>query len=204
MNILLIGHSIIDHLEKSGKQTINPGGIYYNSLGLSAVKSCNDEIYLLTNLTKKNFSLFEKPYSKVNKDYITISDEMPEVILKIFDDRERDEIYTNTSSNLPITIIDNWEKFNGILINMITGFDISTDHIKMIRNNFNGLIYFDVLTLARGVDENLKREFRIIPEVEQWLINIDILQCNENELHSIFDFNEELSIVKKYLNFVRA
>ena len=54
-------------------------------------------------------------------------------------------------------------------------------------------------TLSRGVDKNLNRLFRPIPEIEKWLINIDVLQCNENELKTIFDCEQAIA-VEKILN----
>ena len=44
-------------------------------------------------------------------------------------------------------------KFDGIFINMITGFDINQKQIEDVRKKFKGLIYFDVHTLSRGVSE---------------------------------------------------
>jgi sugar/nucleoside kinase (ribokinase family) len=111
--------------------------------------------------------------------------EMPEVVLKTSGEGEREETYKNLSSQLSIHQVMDWNQYDGILINMITGFDISIDQLKIIRRNFNGTIYFDVHTLSRGVGLNMKREFRPIPQINEWLSNVDILQCNENELKTI-------------------
>lgn len=183
MKILLIGHSIIDHIDG----LIKPGGTFYSFTGMDAVKNKADVIYLLTGINDKSKELFSN-YKEAYLDFTFELDDMPEVFLRNFEDREREEIYKNISSELCLDKVTNWNLFDGILINMITGFDISIENIEKIRNEYKGIIYFDVHTLARGVDENMKRNFRPIPHIEKWLVNIDILQCNENELTTIVDY----------------
>ncbi len=189
MKILLIGHSIIDHIDN----TIKPGGIFYSFTGMNAVKDTADVIYLVTGINDRNKELFFN-YYEANLDFAFNLDDMPEVFLRNFDDREREEVYKNISVELSMDKINDWHFFDGILINMITGFDISIDNIEKIRNAYKGLIYFDVHTLARGVDENMKRNFRPILQIEKWLVNIDILQCNESELTTIVDYKIEPAV----------
>lgn len=200
MKILLIGHSIVDHLDVNGEELTKPGGIYYSTLGMLSKSSCEDEIYLLTGMNDKYSHLFKSVYSKVNSSISLVLDEMPEVFLIIHPTQERDETYKNLSSSLDLELITNSNIFNGILINMITGFDISIDQLTDLRKKFNGMIYFDLHTLTRGVDDKMNRNFRPIPDVEKWLSNIDILQCNENELQTVFTGAKE-KVIEKIFEF---
>ena len=95
--------------------------------------------------------------------------------------------------------IGNLNLFDGILINMITGFDFNLEQIKEIRNVYKGLIYIDVHTLSRGLDKNLKREFRLIPFFNEWASSVDIIQVNESELRTISKKTDELEIVKEVI-----
>ena len=192
MKILLIGHSIIDHFDESGNEISKTGGIFYSSLGILSLAKTEDEIFLLTGWNQKTIHLFEKLYSKANLTFANKIEEMPEVLLKTSGEDEREETYKNLSFQLSIDQVKDWDQLDGILINMITGFDISLDQLKTIRKNFNGTIYFDVHTLSRGVGINMQREFRPIPNVKDWLANIDILQCNENELNTIVQNKTEI------------
>lgn len=185
MKILLIGHSIVDHFEGGDSKVSYPGGIFYSTLGVLSLSNKRDKIYLVTGYNPKSFHLFEKIYSKVELGFASKIDEMPEVFLHLYDDKEREENYKNLSSQLTLDKIEGWNEFDGVIVNMITGYDISLEQLSWIRKQFNGLIYFDVHTLSRGVDKNLKRQFRTIPDAEKWLNNIDILQVNENELMSL-------------------
>ncbi|NMB82874.1 MAG: hypothetical protein GYA14_13765 [Ignavibacteria bacterium] len=196
MKILLIGHSIIDKIDKGDLIKISPGGIYYSLIGFLTAKKASDQLFLLTGYNKSSYHYFENLYSKVSLNYSNEIESLPEVKLEIPKNEERIETYSNLSSELNIDKVDNWNFFDGILINMITGFDISLEKLKVIRENFSGKIYFDLHTLSRGVNENLKRDFRPVPNAADWISNIDILQCNESELKTLSPTTDEKDIIK--------
>jgi adenosine kinase len=197
MKILAIGHSILDHFEGQ-EEIIKPGGLYYTSLGLTTLKRRDDRVYLLTGINESFRHLFEKAYNNCELVYSNELDDLPEVFLKLKGLNEREEIYKNISQPLKIESIEDWNIFDGILINMITGFDITIEQLKYVREQYSKLIYFDVHTLSRGLDEMGNREFRPIPRIEEWLDCIDILQCNENEIQCLYN-GEESEIAKRIL-----
>lgn len=201
MKILLLGHSIIDKIEKGNKLRISPGGIYYSLLGILSVINQSDQVFLLTGYNKKSIHLFYNLFSKVDLTYSYEINSLPEVLLQLPEDNERNEIYTNLSTELNLSKINNWNLFDGILINMITGFDISLDRLKMIRKNYNGVIYFDLHTISRGVDNNMTRKFRTVPDADQWISNVDILQCNDMELSTLSAETSREDIIKSILNY---
>jgi hypothetical protein len=200
MKILLIGHSIIDHIDETGIEISRPGGLYYSAMGMLAVKNEETDISLITGWNDKSFYLFDDIYTKTDMAASAPIDEMPEVFLKTSGGGEREEHYLNISSNLSLDGISDWNRFDGILINMITGFDITLEQLKNIRKNFSGTIYLDIHTLSRGVDKDFTRKFRPIPEVSGWLANIDILQCNVNELHTIVGNVNEMDSASEILD----
>ncbi len=199
MKILLLGHSIIDKIEKGSQLRISPGGIYYSLLGVLSVINQSDQVFLLTGYNKKSIHIFNNLYSRVDLTYSDEMNSLPEVFLQLPEDEERKEIYTNLSTELDITKIKNWNLFDGILINMITGFDISLDRLKTIRKNYNGVIYFDLHTLSRGVDNNMTRKFRTVPHSGEWISNVDILQCNDMELSTLSTETSRSEIIKSVL-----
>jgi len=198
MKILLIGHSIIDHFIDE-EEKVKPGGIYYSALSLCSIKKPVDELFLLTSWNEKTFHLFEKVYSKTRIDFSNEVQVMPEVILDISNSEDRKEVYKNISVSLSTEKLTNLYLFDGLLINMITGFDITIGQLQELRAGYEGLIYFDLHTLSRGIDENMNRYFRPVPDVESWLKNIDILQCNESELKTIIEYNNEIESAEKIL-----
>ena len=163
MKLFVIGQSLEDHISSHGREEIKPGGIFYSVQGLKSVITRDDKIFLCTSVEKDNTQLFDTAYKFVEKSYFEFVPEIPKVYLNISADREREEKYSRINKSLTVNISD-FNAFDGILINMITGFDITIDKLKKIRRFYKGLIYFDVHTLARGIDKDGKREFRTIPD----------------------------------------
>ena len=200
MNFLVIGHSVVDKIAyKRGIET-KPGGIFYSVISLLSQLEMKDRLFLCSAIDKSSEKLFEDYYKLVDKKFITEVDLIPRVELVIDGVGERREIYSEISSNLSVPM-QSLSQFDGILINMITGFDISLDQLKRIRKNFSGLIYFDVHTLSRGVDKNLSRNFRKIRNFGEWASCVNNLQANESELLTLSDKDDERSIVDELLSF---
>jgi sugar/nucleoside kinase (ribokinase family) len=190
MKLLIIGHSVEDHICSGTEEIIKAGGIYYTVLGLVNYTLPGDEIFLATYVEKNNYHLFSDAYDKLKKDYIKETDSIPKVFLTIHPDKEREEKYDSLTDEIIIDGI-NLNRFDGIYINMVTGFDVSLRQLKRIRKKYNGLIYMDIHTLSRGFDKNMKREFRLIDERMEWLGLIDIVQVNNSELFTISDKKNE-------------
>ena len=197
MKLLVIGHSVVDHVNDE----IKPGGIYYSVTGLYNFKNKNDEISLITSVGDGTYFHFENLYTKINNELIQKTEAVPEVFLHQYETGEREECYSNLTEKLIISSEINFEMFDGILINMITGFDISLEDLKFIRSKFGGPIYFDVHTFSRGIDKNNKRYFRKIPLIKEWLKNLDIVQVNETELLTISNLTNEIEIASEVLNY---
>ena len=198
MKILVIGHSVEDHIHQNNEEKVKPGGIYYSVLGLTKIVAANDEIHLVTALQKSNEHLFFDAFDKTSKKNVSWVDEIPKVHLIIHDSEERTECYENISKNLDVdySILNN---FDGILINMITGFDITLEQLKEIRKHFNGLIYLDVHSLSRGFDNSKTRVLQQIENFSQWASSVDLIQANEHEVKTLFHFDNELEIAAEVL-----
>jgi len=199
MKILVIGHTVEDHIVFRGEeQAVKPGGIFYSASGFCYLKDEADDISLCTSIQKENYKLFADVYNEFNPEYFSYVDKIPVIHLNVFEKKERHERYENITDKLAIPF-SSLNKFDGIFINMITGFDISVEDIQQLRHDYNGLIYFDVHSLARGVDENYRRDFRIIPEIEKWISSVDIIQANDHELFTLSDKKSEKEIVEELL-----
>ena len=199
MKLLIIGHSVEDHFINSEKEEIKPGGIYYTASALNYLKIPGDEVVLLTAVEKENYNLFSNVYGNFDQNYFQDVDSIPKVFLKIYKQDERDECYNKVTENLNINI-ENLDSFDGILINMITGFDISLEQLVSLRKSFKGLIYFDVHTLSRGLEADGKRSFRTIPDFSKWAELLNIIQVNQHELLTLSNKKDQMDIVREILN----
>ena len=200
MNLLVVGHSVVDTIHYKAEIRKKPGGIFYSVLALDSFKNKQDEIHLCTALSKTDEYLFSDLYSKSNQQFVSFLNEISQVSLALYDEKEREEIYGSLAPNLELPV-RNLNYFDGILINMITGFDISLDQFQQLRKGFNGFIYFDVHTFSRGISKDMKRFFRQIPDFNKWAKNIDIIQANEQELKTLFDKKDEEEISRELLAY---
>lgn len=200
MNFLVIGHSVVDEIFEKQSHKIKPGGIYYTVISLLSLVESKDKIFLCTNIAEGNSKLFGFAYEQVENKFIRKVKSIPFVKLVISENGERKETYTELAENL-ILPKEDLDLFDGILINMITGYDVSLNQLNELRKNFDGLIYFDVHTLSRGVDNNLERNFRRIKNFDLWTECIDILQANESELQTLSDKGKEIEIVEELLSY---
>ena len=200
MNFLVIGHSVVDEIFEKQSHKIKPGGIYYTVISLLSLVESKDKIFLCTNTAEGNPDLFGFVYNQVENTFIRKVKSIPFVKLVISENGERKETYTELAENI-ILPKEDLDLFDGILINMITGYDVSLNQLNELRKNFDGLIYFDVHTLSRGVDNNLERNFRRIKNFDLWTECIDILQANESELQTLSDKGKEIEIVEELLSY---
>ena len=196
MNFLIIGHSVVDKIKDKGLVSIKPGGIFYTVASLLSQLQNDEKLYLCSEIDEKNENLFKELYNLVEKEYLRFIDSIPKVELIIENISERKETYSQISRNLTLPR-NNLNRFDGILVNMISGYDISLTQIQKLREKYDGLIYFDVHTLSRGVDENLNRNFRRIENFNKWGECIDILQANESELLTLSDKKDEVQTIEE-------
>ena len=200
MNILVFGHSVIDKINYGKDEIIKPGGIFYTTAALANITESSDNIYVCTTIDKINENLFSSVFKKIKPNYLSYSANIPTVKLNIYDNKEREETYENVSGNLQFNI-SNLNRFDGILINMVTGFDISLKQIMEIRKNYNGIIYFDVHTFSRGLDSEMKRNFRRITDFIEWAKCVDIIQANELEVKTLSPKINEEEIARELIGY---
>lgn len=200
MKFLLIGHTVEDHIRRGDTVAIQPGGIYYAASGLLYFKENEDQLFLQTSYEDANYHLYEAVYNKINLEYSEKRSAIPRVHLSALEAGERCEKYENITDTLNIRT-DELNQFDGIYVNMITGFDITLDALKEIRRAYSGNIYMDVHTLSRGLSDDMEREFRLIPKFDEWAACVDILQFNHNEMKTVSKKKDEWEVVEELFSF---
>ncbi len=200
MKVLVIGHSVVDRIKIGDTVTVKPGGIYYTSVGFLNFIESDDEIFLLSKMDKNNYSLFENVFGNFNLTLLKWVQKIATVELIIHDNEERWEHYDSVPESMTIPPDLDYALFDGILINMINGMDITLPDLEMIRENFDGPIYFDVHTMSRGIGSDNHRYFRKIPDADKWFSMLDIVQANEHEILTFCDSKDEKYIAEWTLN----
>lgn len=199
MKLLLIGHSVVDKINFNNSTIIKPGGIYYSSLAISSIADDLKSVSLLTEIDKESEEIFNI-YSGFDQSCIKNSNKITRVELDVFENGDRTEKLSMIAEPLEITndIFD--QNFEGIYLNMITSTQMRLDQLKELRTKTNCPIYMDIHAFSKSIDENLQHQMRSIPDRDEWLKNVDILQVNEDEIFSISNAETEIERAAEILN----
>ena len=94
----------------------------------------------------------------------------------------RDEITTRPMAAITPDEIRQLAGCEAVIVNLITGQDVSLEALHHLKNgNGSPLVYFDLHSLALGIDAEGRRYYRELPDWPSWIEAVDILQMNEKE-----------------------
>ncbi len=206
MNITAIGHLCLDYFhfdEVNVKESV--GGIIYSFLGFYLSGAKKDSIIPVFNISEEEFIKFRDVFERLGytSNYLNKTDKaVNKVHLYFTGEKVKFECYEQTAEIIPIeNFNDNILNQSHFYINMISGKEILSEDLKKLRQLTKNLIYFDFHTLTKGMDKQGKRYFRSVEKLNEWLENVDIIQVNEDEWHSLT--NESLTeeeFAEKILN----
>jgi sugar/nucleoside kinase (ribokinase family) len=71
---------------------------------------------------------------------------------------------------------------DALYVNLISGFELDLETMRLLRQHFRGPIYCDLHSLVLAVRPDGLRALRPLPNVREWCECFDLLQVNEDEL----------------------
>jgi sugar/nucleoside kinase (ribokinase family) len=204
MNFLVIGHLCLDVIHpKDGEEVRGYGGIYYAVVTLAALAETTDRVIPVFGVNKADYApLIEHlgRFPNVDTSGIFKHDEPTNTVhLYYKDPAHRIECSRNIAQPIPYEKIRRRLSVDGVLVNMISGFDITLDtldHIRMTIRSRNIPLHFDYHSLTLGVNENFERFRRPVTDWRRWVFMTDIVQMNEDEVGglSVEKLTEEQTI----------
>ncbi len=214
MRFGVIGEPCIDFIHRGGVETGSPGGILYSVVSL-AVIAPDDEVYPIMNLGSDkydNITSFLSGFSNINTDFVNRVQQETRVVSLYYKSAEDNteagdgKTYDRTeNSTRPVPAVD-YSRIepalpilDGILVNMVSGMDITIKTMQKIRSNFSGYIHLDIHNVVMKTEENGTRIQTGTDNWERWCKSSDTLQMNESELRVItperlgeYDFAERV------------
>jgi hypothetical protein len=203
MKFGVIGEPCIDFIHRGGKESKSLGGILYSAVSL-AVIAPGDEVYPIMNLGNDeydNIVSFLGKFPNIKTDFINrvqrktrvvnlyykgldVEFECPKTGKRKTYDREE----SSTDPAMPVDY--DWIKpalsqLEGILVNMVSGIDITIETLQQIRKNYKGYIHLDIHNVVMQTNDKGERTQSSINNWEAWCCSSDTLQMNESELHII-------------------
>lgn len=165
------------------------GGILYNLSALSALGSDWTEIYPVCNLGYDAYNpamgILEQ-LGNVKPDGIRKVKKKNNLVF-LFLDRsyEREEILKNPVPALGFSQIEPFLKSDAVLVNFISGFDVTLATLKKVRKVTDALMFLDVHSFTLGIRRDGKRFLRTPNRWKEYLKQADIVQCNLPELKAL-------------------
>jgi sugar/nucleoside kinase (ribokinase family) len=208
MTITVIGHICLDCFDQpDGSVKQNYGGIFFTLAALANLLGEDDTIYPVFGIGKNDYdALIErlKQYPNVDTSGIfKFSGPTNQVRLVYSTPEQRVERSEFISEPIPWKKIKPYLETEMVLINMISGFDITLetlDEIRMeVRENHTP-VYMDVHSLTLGINEDFTRFHRAIVDWRRWFFMIHAVQMNEEESKIITkEHTDEMMLAKHVL-----
>lgn len=195
MKYLVIGEPCVDLIHKADGEIIHSyGGILYSVISLAVLAGNEDSVYPVMNLGSdeyENITGILKKYSNIKFDgIIEVSHPTRKVNLYYNMYNSGNSARMETSTEPTNTIgYDSIEKIlpgaDAVLVNMISGVDITLDTLKNIRKNFKGFMHIDIHNLVMKTNPDGTREHTNLEGWREWCSNTDTVQMNEFEITTL-------------------
>ncbi len=194
-NITIIGTINRDTIIfPDGRKKQSFGGILFNILTFSYLGKNRVKFFPVCNLGYDVFSevmAYIKDLKNVDLSGIKkVNKKNNHAFLYYDKTKERKEILRHSVPKLSFKQIKPFLKSDVILVNFISGFDLSLATLKKIRRSSVALIFMDLHSLTLGIEKDGRRFYRSPAGWEEWVSQTDILQLN---------FIEFLTLAKRKL-----
>jgi len=191
MNITVIGHLCLDNVHLPGEQMPRQsyGGIAFSIATLANLTGPNDTITPVLGVGQRDHSQFLEwlsHYPQVSQKGVFVLPGPTNEVHLFYDGSKsgRIECSKHISPPIPFEAIKPFLQCDGILINMISGFDITLETLDRIRMEVRdkGIpVHFDFHALTLGIDKEYKRFRRPLSDWRRWCFMLHSIQMSELE-----------------------
>jgi sugar/nucleoside kinase (ribokinase family) len=189
MNITVIGHLCLDVIHHpDGSETESYGGIFYSVATLANLLGESDCITPVVGVGKNEYDAFIERISQYpnieTKGIYKFEGSTNRVHLFYEPTGTRIECSKDISAPIPFQSIKPHLKTDMILVNMVSGFDITLETLDEIRIHIRERstpIYLDCHSLTLGIKDDNTRFRRPVDTWRRWLFMLHAAQMNEEE-----------------------
>ena len=195
MNYIIIGEPCVDEIHKADGEIIKSyGGILYSVISMAVICKKGDTVTPLMNLGADEYDAILEILSKFpnikTEGIKKCSHPTRKVCLHYnlynSDKTARMENSTEPTYELSFEWIEGYlSKADAMLINMISGVDISIETLKRIRKYFTGYIHIDIHNIVMETRDDGSRIHRYVDNWLEWCTHTDSVQMNEFEALTI-------------------
>lgn len=199
MKLAVIGEPCMDYIHHGNETTEKQfGGILYSLVSLAVISKGNATVYPVMNLGEdefENVTGFLSRFSNIDQSYIRKTEHKTRVVNLFYKDKDSvlnvstkktyDREENSTQPTLPVEyeqVKDALGFLDGILVNLVSGVDITLDSLSRIRKDFGGYIHMDLHNLVMQTFPDGTRKQLPVKDWQQWVNLCSTLQMNESEI----------------------
>ncbi len=184
--IAVVGTVNKDTIYVPGKApTASYGGVLYTVLPMAELAGDRADISLISNIggdVWDTVSGFLSGCDSLNLDGVRVVDcKNNHVLLNYDSDGVKEEKCLGMVPPIPFERLEPFLRFDAICFNFISGFELSLDTLRRVRESSSSTIFIDFHSLSLGITEDGKRFLRRPKRWKDWVRCADILQMNETE-----------------------
>ncbi|CAN5449329.1 hypothetical protein BH10BAC5_BH10BAC5_15400 [soil metagenome] len=210
MNFLIIGEPCVDEIHKADGETIKSyGGILYSVISMAVLCRKGDTVTPLMNLGEDEYDGILEVFRKFPNIKTEGIKKCSHPTRKVYlhynlynsDKTARMENSTEPTYELSFEWIEGFlQSGDAMLINMISGVDISIETLKRIRKYFHKYIHIDIHNIVMETRGDGSRIHKYVDNWLEWCSHTDTLQMNEFEAITILrDKRKEYDIASDIL-----
>lgn len=189
MTLTIIGHFCLDLIHHADENEVRSyGGIFFSIAAAANVLAATDRVRPVFGVGRAEYDeLIERlsTYSNVDTSGVfKTPGPTNQVHLMYGDDTRRVECSRHIADPVPWKRIKSALDTDMVLINMISGFDVTLetlDEIRMAIRDEHIPIAMDVHSLTLGIREDGTRYHRPVTDWRRWLFMLDAVQMNDEE-----------------------
>ena len=193
MTITVIGHLCLDIIKlPDGSESDSYGGIVFSVAALANLLGSGDTIFPVFGVGKTEYDSFVerlKIYPNVDTSGIfRLGGQTNQVTLMYSSKEKRIECSKHVSEPISWKKIHPFLETDMVLVNMISGFDITLETLDEIRMEVREKlvpIYLDVHCLSCGINPDFTRFYRPVDRWRRWFFMLHGVQMNDDEAASI-------------------
>lgn len=192
MKIAILGAVCFDEIfTLEGERRESFGGITYNAAAFASILEAGDVAFPFTKIGEDQFEAalaeFKKLPSIDTSGIVPCQGNVTHVTLTWRTVSWRDEAVRHRMPPYAADELDRVLDADAVHFNFINGSELDLDAFKAFRTKYAGLVSLDVHNLISRFDAEGKREIVGFPQWRDWAPYIDVLQCNEFEINTMFD-----------------
>lgn len=191
MKFLVVGHLCLDVIHPIDEPDVQSyGGLYYSVATLAALAGRGDRVIPVFGVNKNEYDSLirhlKEKFPAVDPSGIYQFDEPTNNVHLFYQNAEtRIECSKDISKPIPFEKMKAFLSVDGVLVNMISGFDIEVetlDELRLAVREKKVPIHFDYHSLTLGVKDNHERFRRPVSDWRRWAFMTDTVQLNEEEI----------------------